>query len=261
MEKTPKGPEHTAHRKHASRGDRAGSAVGRPQGQFRVDASGQATYRFPIEVPPGTAGAQPSLDLVYSHRLRNGVVGVGWSVSGLSAITRAKPSYAVDGFSGPITNTAKDRFILDGQRLVNMRGDYGAPGTIYNTEMQSWRFVVASAEPGGGFIVSTQSGATWEYGMTADSRVLVAGTETVRVWALNATVDRNGNRTEFHYTRAPRSADGVRGEPDEGMVYIDTIAYSMNEGQAAQRSVKFTYEPRPDPILEFSGGASVSTRP
>ena len=70
------------------------SAVSLPQGKFDVEASGQATFRVSIETPPGIAECQPHLELVYSHRQGNGVLGVGWDLAGLSSISRTRATYA-----------------------------------------------------------------------------------------------------------------------------------------------------------------------
>ncbi len=63
-------------------------AVGATQGAFAVDEQGTATYSIPLQVPPGTAGMQPELSLSYSSRSGNGLLGVGWSLGGLSTIHR-----------------------------------------------------------------------------------------------------------------------------------------------------------------------------
>ena len=53
-------------------------------GEFSVSSTGAATYSVPIVVPPGTAGVEPKLSLNYSSQGRNGLLGVGWSIGGLS---------------------------------------------------------------------------------------------------------------------------------------------------------------------------------
>ena len=44
-----------------------------------VGSSGQAAYRMPIGVPPGTAGMAPNLPLSYTDGGINGPLGVGWN--------------------------------------------------------------------------------------------------------------------------------------------------------------------------------------
>lgn len=230
------------------------SATACQQANFDVDASGQAIYRIPIEVPPGIAALQPQLALSYSHRLPNGILGVGWSLSGLSAITRIKATYAVDGFNGGINYDSNDRYALDGQRLINIQGDYGQPATVYYTEMQSWRYIQAGNSDEDGFTVTMKNGQIARYGATADSRILACGGQAVRVWALSALEDLNGNRIVFGYTQTP-----VNGSQNSGAYYLDTISYTVRDDQTASRFVQCTYENRPDPISTYIGGYPVLT--
>jgi hypothetical protein len=97
----------------------AQTAAGHLPGEFSVDATGGATYMIPLEVPPGAAGVQPDLALLYNSRAGNGQLGVGWSVTGLSAITRCpaiRDAYGVTD-TGGVTLSSSDRFCLDGQQL------------------------------------------------------------------------------------------------------------------------------------------------
>ncbi|HYH06194.1 MAG TPA: RHS repeat-associated core domain-containing protein [Thermoanaerobaculia bacterium] len=224
-------------------------AAGLEPGTFEVDAAGQATYRLPIDVAPGLGGAQPSLSFTYGSRQRNGMLGIGWALSGLSAITRTKATYAIDGFNGAIDYGTGDRLMLDGQRLINVRGGYWEPKTLYSTELQSWNHVLAGETPKEGFTVRTRSGDIHEFGRTGDSLILAAGSTSVRVWALNATIDRHGNKVEYSYTLGP--------DPSDGAYYPDEIRYTVNDGVQPARKVKFSYEERPDPISGFAGGHSI----
>ncbi|WP_437275192.1 RHS repeat-associated core domain-containing protein [Sorangium sp. So ce375] len=243
-------------RRDPSDGAAAASAAGRIDGAFQVDGSGQAVYSIAIDVPPGIGGLAPRLALTYSHRTPNGILGIGWQLTGLSAITRCKATYAVDGFNGAVEYGADDRLCLDNQRLINVRGAYGEPGAIYRTELETWRLVRASDDPEGGFSVSMKSGDTWGYGETADSRIEALGKDAVRVWALSSITDLNGNRLELSYT-----ADPLGDGRDEGMYYIQRIAYtSHGEDVVANRFVRFEYEARPDVLTRYQGGAPITVR-
>ncbi|SEU34077.1 FG-GAP-like repeat-containing protein [Stigmatella erecta] len=230
------------------------SAVGLAQGTFQVDANGQATYKLPVDLPPGIANLQPQLSLVYSHRQPNGPLGVGWALSGQSAITRTKATYAVDGFNSAVSYGPEDRFALDGARLINVEGEQGAGGTVYYTEMQSWSRVVAGATPQDGFTVYGKAGEVRAYGTTANSRILAPGSQNIRVWALASVTDLHGNRIEYTYTLSP---DGQHA--DAGSYFLQQIAYTVrDDGTQANRFVRFTYEPRPDPIEDYVAGYPVN---
>src|SRR6266545_1005966 len=80
----------------------ATAPVGATPGSFSVDPNGGASYNIPITVPPGTAGMAPMLALSYDKQIQNDLLGVGWSVSGLSLIQRCGATIALDGFKGSV---------------------------------------------------------------------------------------------------------------------------------------------------------------
>jgi len=95
--------------------------VGKVAGSFSVSDGGSAGYSIPIQVPPGVNGLQPSLAFGYSSGGSYGAMGIGWSVSGLGAITRCPTTIAQDGFRAPINydnQETNDAYCLGGQRLV-----------------------------------------------------------------------------------------------------------------------------------------------
>jgi RHS repeat-associated protein len=186
------------------------AAVGRTAGQFSVSPTGGAHYTIPIWTPPGVRGVQPHLALVYDSQSPYGIIGPGWTLSGLSAITRCNRTIAQDGAAAPVTLTYADAFCLDGSRLRLTSSDtlstYGQGGTTYQTEIANFSNVIASTALAGNgpeyFTVQGKDGLTYEYGNTTDSRELASGATTPYAWALDKVTDRYGNRMTFTYTQA-----------------------------------------------------------
>jgi RHS repeat-associated protein len=219
-------------------------AAGRTPGAFGVTHSGAATYRIPLWTPPGVGGAELALALVYSSRAGNGTLGAGWSLQGLSAITRCNRTWAQDGVAGGVSNTSADRYCLDGQQLKLVAGTYGAPGSTYATEVESFARIVANGTIGNGpasFTVTSRSGQVQEYGSTADSRAYAGGTGTVRSWALSRIGDRAGNSVALAYFN-----DAGAGAYGNGSFRIAAIAYPTTAtGQGPFYEVVFGYSARP----------------
>src|SRR4051794_13212190 len=86
----------------------AQAAVGRTPGSFEVSPGGAATYTIPIWAPPGPGGVQPTLALTYNSQQGNTTLGVGWSLSGLSAIYRCNRTYPQDGAAAPVALSTAD---------------------------------------------------------------------------------------------------------------------------------------------------------
>jgi hypothetical protein len=215
--------------------------AGSTPASFRVTESGAAEYRIPIRVPPGIAGVEPRLALVYNSQAGNGLLGVGWSLEGLSVITRCPRTMAQDGVRGGVNYNADDRFCLDGQRLIAISG------TEYRTERESFSKIVSYGGDANGpawFKVWTRSGQVLEYGRTDDARIEAQGKPTtVRAWAVNKMSDRKGNDLTVVYVE-----DGANG--DYRPLRID---YGGNS------SVQFFYEARSDIAPAFQAGSVVRT--
>jgi Salmonella virulence plasmid 65kDa B protein/FG-GAP-like repeat/Insecticide toxin TcdB middle/N-terminal region len=239
-------------------------------GNFAVNSNGAATYDIAIAVPPGTAGMVPSLKLSYSSQNGNGILGVGWTLSGLPSIARCAQTFAQDGVRGAVTFTNGDRFCMDGQRLVAINGSYGADGTEYRTEVDSYSRIISHGTTGGGptwFQVYTKAGQIMEFGHTADSMLQVSTNGAVRNWALNKVSDTKGNYFTVTYTNnltAPaRTITNVTNSIETGEAYPSRIDYTgnTNTGQATYNSVQFFYATtaRMDPVSVFQAGMVVQT--
>jgi len=223
----------------------ANAGIGRTPGVASVSPDGEAQYTIPIALPAGTNGMTPPLALEYRHRTKGGLLGVGWSIGGLSQITRCARTVAQDGMAAPPLRTIADRFCLDGQRLVIVNHViYESPDAEYRTEIES--FARIRAMPGsnngpGYFTVETADGRIYEYGATADSRIDGTpgpSTNGARAWALNRIRDRAGNVIDYRYTE----------ESGSNAFRIASIEYNSNPtaGIAASHQVSFHYEDRPN---------------
>ena len=71
--------------------------VGTIGGSFDVTLSGTSTYTIPIRLAPGAAGTEPKLALTYDSQSPSGSLGAGWSITGISAITRGPKTRFADG--------------------------------------------------------------------------------------------------------------------------------------------------------------------
>ncbi|MGD8176110.1 Ig-like domain-containing protein, partial [Marinimicrobium sp. ARAG 43.8] len=214
--------------------------VGSSDGEFRVNESGAATYSLPIALPAGTAGVVPSLSVDYSSQGGNGLLGKGWRLSGLSAISRCRQTPAQDGQFLPITWSSEDRFCLDGQRLVVVEGEYGAVNSRYRTEIDSFALVTAQGGRAGHpeyFTVERKDGSLSYYGKSTGSR---KATEDGKVltWAQSRFEDSVGNGIDYDY----RTDGGLR---------IDSIRYADGAAQ-----VDFEYTDRLDVRQGYVSGYS-----
>ncbi len=155
---------------------------------------------------------QPQLSLNYNSQGGNGLLGMGWSVGGLSIIHRCGATIHLDGFKGGVNYDANDKFCLDGERLI-----WDATNGFYRTQHESWQKV---SVVGSYFTVTTKDGTVMTYGGTSDSQIMPKGNASVvRIWTLNRIQDRNGNYLTITY----QNNGFISGE-----YYPLTIAYTGN---------------------------------
>src|SRR3990167_5162636 len=185
----------------------------------KAKRQGDANYDIPLKSSPGTAGMTPTLSLHYDSSGGNGLMGMGFNLQGLTAITRVPQNYAQNGQIHGVDFTNEDRFALNGQQLVGVWDHYGANGAEYRTYIDSQARIISHDEQGMGpqsFTVETKGGQTAYYGSTDDSRVIENGTN-----------------------------------------YPSEIDYTSNAktGLVSYASIKFIYETRPDAILAYQSGS------
>ena len=236
------------------------NAVGVVPGNFSVSPSGSASYSIPIEVPKGINGMQPELALVYDSQSGNGLLGMGWGLSGLSAITRCPKNYAQDDNQiHGVDFTTADRLCLDGQRLVLKNGNnddvsYWAANAEYRTEINSFSKITRVNDSY--FTVETKDGRVTEYGNDGGGNNAIQNVKTINYedvvvveelsWAVSGITDQHGNTINYFYDE----------DVDNGDYRISSIEYAGN----ASASIQFSYDTqRPDPVTGYFAGAKVST--
>lgn len=114
--------------------------VGVTNGELSVSLSGAANYKIPIGLPQGINNIAPQLSLAYNSQAGIGLVGYGWNVMGISAITRIPSTIYHDGTISTVDFSESDRLALDDKRLIlksSEKFDLAATKRIYETEVFS----------------------------------------------------------------------------------------------------------------------------
>ncbi|WP_369275848.1 FG-GAP-like repeat-containing protein [Streptomyces sp. R11] len=235
-----------------------GVALGGTPGSVSVSDGGSARYEVPLDVVPGRGGFQPELSLRYSSDGQDGLVGVGFGLSGLSQISRCDRTHADDGGAMGVQLDDTDRFCLNGQKLVAVSGVYGAHGTEYRTErdthvrVKSFREWAAPSTVKGPsyFTVETPDGTVQRYGGSEGTAQVTSGTVDMAnvSWAIERAEDRAGNRIVYKYATRVASASW----PSELERWVTSIEYG--HGDKLDRRVDFSYELRPDKRFGFAFG-------
>jgi RHS repeat-associated protein len=242
-------------------------------------SNGVYTYSIPLRLPEGPGGLKPKLGLAYSSMAGNGPLGVGWSITGLSVISRCGHNVARDGFAAgfdfnPDFNVALNQYCIDGNKLVPTQRS-GSTVT-YQTESADFAKIEATyvgTQPRDPdyFKVWRRDGLIYFYGYnhsgssSAESRADgplggvttdPAGGHWTYAWHLTRVEDRDGNSITYSYTRDPGAGYAIANttatwQTGGASRYLSKIVYGSTW-------VEFLYESRPDPIEAFAFGFDLS---
>ncbi|HEY3353693.1 MAG TPA: SpvB/TcaC N-terminal domain-containing protein, partial [Polyangia bacterium] len=214
----------------------AGPAAGESSTQVNA-SSGQFTTAVPIGVPP-MFGLEPQISVRYSSTQLNGVVGVGWGLSGFSSIARMSATRGAPAYD------ATDRYSLDGMELIpgciKFMPAGGDPAQYYCTKIESFQRIRFD---GTTWVVTTRDGVQSRYGAAAASRLTTAA--GVSAWYLDRVTDTSGNSVDYSYW----TDTGVTC----GAVYPSVVAQGP-------KSVQFYYEGRPDTSYRGNGACLTAIR-
>jgi len=202
--------------------------------------SGSANLSFPIAVPAGRAGIQPSLALTYNSSAKNGPIGVGWMLDVGSVQVSTK--------GGVPKYDSSDRFVLiqngSPQELVY----YGAEDRYLPENEGSFLRIKRS---GLSWTVEDQNGTTYSFGSSNASRVYdPANPSHIFKWALDRVQDINGNDMTFSYLK------------DSNQLYVSEIEYTgnPNESLSPYARVSMTYASRTDKTRSFLSTFEITTQ-
>ncbi len=202
-----------------------------------INPDGSFSTTVKIKLPPGRNGVQPTISLNYNSNTGNGIIGQGWSLSGLSSIVRDS-SYPVnyddnDHYSGP-----------NGHLFKNNK-------YYHHLEENYSRFEAIEKQGGGprSWIEHQPDGTKCHYGTTDDSQVYSLNhPDSIRVWALQSVEDINGNSYKIEYMQ------------DQGQYYPVKIIYTMGDGISKYNVVEFDYEDnRSDVEISYLQSSKVVT--
>ena len=235
-------------------------SVGTPKGNISVSNSGAAVYSLGIDVPDG-GSLTPQIGLSYNSQFAGyGLVGYGFTITGISAITRGGHDLFHDGILKGVTYTADDNFYLDGKRLILQSGTSAQDGAVYTVEGDPFAKVTVhgnynNTTATAWFEVTTNSGITYQYGNSATSKIAYQnnnGCPRIASWYVNKAIDKHSNYITYEYAVSNLCIRPV------------SITYGQNEVQSRGivNKINFSYQSlgdnaRPFAIEDQQGMANV----
>lgn len=166
-----------------------------PNGAYNIDIL--------INVPKGPNGCEPILSLYYSSQSGYGFAGYGFSISGMSSITRGIKNIEFDGKSKGIEFSDDDAYYIDGKRFILKSGIEGQNDAVYTPEGDPFTEVKFRSSDNSGIWIEVldQKGNISIYGKKENARLKVPINETERiyVWYIEQTEDINSNQIDYSY--------------------------------------------------------------
>jgi hypothetical protein len=168
-------------------------------------------------------GVQPQLNIVYNSQGSDGIMGLGWSLGGLSSIVSGNKSIYYDGEAKGTSLFKNAAFYLDGVRLIRKSGGY-----TYETERGNIKAVAYfSGNIVKYFKVMYPNGSIAIMGFTNNNQFRLD-------YPVTKITDKDGNVIDFSYTYR------------NNVYFIQEIRYGQNGSLAHFASISFQYYGRKD---------------
>ncbi len=235
------------------------TAVGTIDGMFNVTLAGNATYRIPLRVAPGVAGTEPKIALFYDSQAPSGPLGPGWSIAGLSVISRGPKNLFFDGVVDGVRLAESDALFLDGQRLVpvSVTGSGDGRRIEYRKEIDDQTRIIQIGKnfSSSNFVVSTKGGIRIIFNGEGNSNITTASGATL-LKASSYVFDTSGNYIEFNYNK--------NGHGDYNISHIRYTGHGRLHDNGTVESyedafavVKFEYEDLGNPVSTYVAGQKI----
>jgi RHS repeat-associated protein len=203
-----------------------------------ASSTGTASTSFPLKLPAGRGGMQPSLQVSYNSEAGNGWMGIGWNLSTSSITINTK-------WGAPLYSTTNETeiYALDGSDLVLKEGStYTNPHRQANIAKMSERIFYQRKEGGYNKIIRHGSSPTnyfWEVidkggtrtfygGITSldNAAVLKNASGNIGHWAIKRVQDAYGNYIDYEYSKTTTTVAGTSVAAQQ--FYLSKIQYTRN---------------------------------
>lgn len=228
-------------------------------GTFAVTSGGSARYAIDLALPAGTAGLAPSLTLTYDSQFAGSNAGAGWTLSGLSAITRGPRSHFSDARTSGVSLGDDDALYLDSQRLiaVETQGAGAAQRTEYRKEVDDQTRIirVGASLQTASFVVETKGGVRLHFTGAGNSNVKTSD-GAVLLWLVSRTSDTAGNFMEFRYNQNALGDYSIAEVAYTGLEALDGAGI-VTTVRVPYAKVSFEYGAAPRQLESFIAGRRI----
>lgn len=234
------------------------------------NSMGNVTTNFPIKLPAGRAGMQPSLNVSYSSEGGNGWMGMGWdmSIPAVSIDTR----WGVPRYDG---GTETEIYSLGGEQLTfevspgvfvmpNRNEGFEkarqADRQFYPRIEGAYNRIIRKGTSPTNYVwvITSKDGTTSYFGGDEtgikDNAILKDPNGNIGYWALYKTVDSNNNYVQYNYNTADRLYQNS-GKPGDGgqEIYIKEINYTLHTTNNPPKNYRVTFETSPREDIQING--------
>jgi len=210
--------------------------------------SGNASLSYPLKIPKGRLGMQPTLALQYNNEGGNGALGLGWNLS--------IPSIGIDtrwGVPRYDHTLETENYIINGQQLAPLanRSSFVARTTekIFHSRVEgAFDKIVRHGDNPTNYWweITNKNGVRSFYGGSPSAglnneAILKDGSGNIAQWGLVETRDLHDNFVKYEYQIA--NDVGVAGGSITGtQLYIKEISYTGNGSTLGNYHVNFNFQ-------------------